>query len=220
MTRVAATRASLSKAPVGLDRRHPGAMEELDLLEPIAQLKAWLAEARDSLPQADAMTLATADASGRPSARIVLLRGVNERGLTFFTNRESRKGVELQENPRAAVVLHWWELGRQVRVEGVIEEMDEVGSATYWSTRPRASQVAAWASPQSRPLPARSDLDALVAAAALRFDGEPIPLPDFWGGYRLVPESIEFWAHRDDRLHDRIRFSRSADGWRRERLAP
>ena len=188
--------------------------------DPIAQLRVWLEEARVSVPQADAMTLATAGSSGRPSARIVLLRGIDERGLVFFTHRASRKGEELRENPRAAVVLHWWELGRQVRVEGAVEEVDEQESGSYWSSRPRASQIAAWASPQSQSLAARSDLDARVAEADQRFDGSEVPLPPFWGGYRLVPESIEFWAHRDDRLHDRIRFVRSDVDWQHERLAP
>jgi pyridoxamine 5'-phosphate oxidase len=166
------------------------------------------------------MTLATADASGRPSARIVLLRGIDERGLTFFTNRSSRKGTELRENPRAAAVLHWWELGRQVRIEGRIEEVGEVESAAYWRNRPRASQIAGWASPQSQPLAARSDLDARVAEVEQRFAQGDVPLPTFWGGYRLIPESIEFWIHRDSRLHDRIRFTRSGAAWSQERLAP
>lgn len=194
--------------------------EENLATDPIAQLHAWLDEARESVPQADAMTLATADASGQPSARIVLLRGVDQRGLTFFTNRDSRKGTELRDNPRAAAVLHWWELGRQVRVEGAIEEVDEVTSAAYWRNRPRASQIAGWASPQSQPLAARSDLDARVAEVEQRFAEGDVPLPAFWGGYRLIPESIEFWAHRDDRLHDRICFVRSRTGWRRGRLGP
>jgi pyridoxamine 5'-phosphate oxidase len=188
--------------------------------DPIAQLQAWLAEAREAVPQADAMTLATADSSGRPSARIVLLRGIDERGLAFFTSRASRKGEELRENPRAAVVLHWWELGRQVRVEGAVEDVDEAESAAYWSSRPRASQIAGWASPQSQTLATRSDLEARVAEAEQRFGGSKVPLPAFWGGYRLLPESIEFWMHRDNRLHDRIRFVRSGAGWRSERLGP
>jgi pyridoxamine 5'-phosphate oxidase len=196
-------------------------MDEHDLADdPIAQLHAWLAEARGAVPQAEAMTLATADSSGRPSARIVLLRGIDERGLSFFTNRASRKGEELRENPRAAIVLHWWELGRQVRAEGAVEEVDEAGSAAYWSSRPRASQIAGWASPQSQPLATRSELEARVAEAEQRFDESEVPLPTFWGGYRLVPESVEFWTHRDNRLHDRIRFVRASAGWRRERLAP
>ena len=188
--------------------------------DPIAQLRTWLADASGRVPEPTAMTLATADRSGRPSARVVLLRGVDERGLSFFTNRASRKGRELEENPRAAVVLHWWELGRQVRAEGEIEQLSTGDSAAYWHTRPRASQLAAWASPQSGPLADRSELDARVAEVERRFRGSEVPLPPFWGGYRLVPEVFEFWSHRDDRLHDRIRFSRSGTGWRRERLAP
>jgi pyridoxamine 5'-phosphate oxidase len=195
-------------------------MDEHDLDDdPIAQLQRWVAEARGVVAQPDAMTLATADASGRPSARVVLLRGIDERGLTFFTNRTSRKGDELRGNPRAAIVLHWWELGRQVRVEGTVDEVSEAESATYWSSRPRASQIAGWASPQSQRLAARSDLDARVAEAEARFGGE-VPLPPFWGGYRVVPDSIEFWTHREDRLHDRVRYVRSSESWRRERLAP
>ena len=196
-------------------------MDEHDLDDdPIAQLQAWYAEAREAVPQPDAMTLATADPDGRPSARIVLLRGIDGRGLAFFTNRTSRKGDELRENPRAAVVLHWWELGRQVRVEGAVEEIGEAESAAYWSSRPRTSQIAGWASPQSQPLTARSDLDARVAEAEAQFEGVEVPLPAFWGGYRVVPESVEFWMHQESRLHDRVRYVRAGEGWRRERLAP
>ena len=166
------------------------------------------------------MTLATADAGGRPSARVVLLRGVDDRGLAFFTNRTSRKANELHRNPRAAVVLHWWELGRQVRVEGEVVEVDREESTAYWSSRPRPSQIAGWASPQSQPLEGRSDLDERVAGIEEQFEGSEVPLPSFWGGYRLVPESIEFWAHSDNRLHDRVRYVRGLAGWTRERLAP
>jgi len=188
--------------------------------DPLAQLLAWLDEARESVPQADAMTLATADASGRPSARIVLLRGIDERGLAFFTNLTSRKADELRQNPRAAVVLHWWELGRQVRVEGAVVEVSDEESTAYWKRRPRASQIAGWASPQSQSLADRSDMDARVAEVEERFDGGEVLLPPFWGGYRLVPDSIEFWTHQDNRLHDRIRFIRSGAAWSQERLAP
>ncbi|MCI0632860.1 MAG: pyridoxamine 5'-phosphate oxidase [Actinobacteria bacterium] len=186
----------------------------------IAQLEAWLAEARAALPKADAMTLATADRDGRPSARVVLLRGIDSEGLVFFTNRTSRKGGELAENPCAAVVFHWWELGRQVRVEGAVVDVTEAESTAYWSSRPRDSQVAAWASRQSHPLADRSDLAARVAEVEERFRGREVPLPSFWGGYRLLPESVEFWTHRDSRLHDRVRYARAGEGWRRERLAP
>jgi pyridoxamine 5'-phosphate oxidase len=186
----------------------------------LAQLDVWLIEARGAVPQPDAMTLATADRSGRPSARIVLLRGIDSGGLVFFTNRGSRKGRELAENPRAAAVFHWWELGRQVRVEGTVVEMTDADSAAYWHSRPRASQVAAWASPQSQPLADRAELTRLVAEIEERFRGTDVPLPAFWGGYRLLPESVEFWTHRESRLHDRVRYVRSVEGWRRERLAP
>jgi pyridoxamine 5'-phosphate oxidase len=188
--------------------------------DPIPVLQAWIEEARAVVREPAAMTLATSTAEGKPSARVVLLRGLDERGLTFFTNRDSRKCEELRSNPRAAGVLHWWELGRQVRVEGVVEELSVEDSAAYWSTRPRGSQIAAWASPQSRPLSGRGELDALVREAERRFAGAEVPLPPFWGGYRLVPESIELWTHHDDRLHDRVRYVRSGEDWRRELLAP
>jgi pyridoxamine 5'-phosphate oxidase len=188
--------------------------------DPIAQLRAWLDDAREALREPRAMTLATATPDGRPSARVVLLRGLDEHGLTFFTNRTSRKGVDLRRNPRAAVAIHWWELGRQVRVEGDVVELSAEESAVYWETRPRGSQIAAWASPQSRRLESRSELDALVAAVEERFAGVEVPLPPFWGGYLLVPETVELWVHRDDRLHDRVRYTHTGTGWRRERLAP
>ena len=195
-------------------------MDERDLdPDPLRALEAWLREAERVSARPDVMTLATATADGRPSARVVLLRGPDERGLAFFTNRTSRKGRELEENPRAALVLHWPELGRQVRVEGAVEHVDEADSRAYWETRPLASRIAAWASPQSRPLADRAELDALFTTAAARF-GEDVPLPDFWGGYRVVPDAIEFWEHQDDRLHDRIRYERTPSGWKRERLAP
>jgi pyridoxamine 5'-phosphate oxidase len=189
--------------------------------DPIVQLRIWLEDARRTVPEPNAMTLATADGSGRPSARVVLLRGLDGRGLTFFTNRTSRKGRELERNPRAALVFHWWELGRQVRVEGAVEETSLEESSSYWQARPRASRIAAWCSPQSQPLSGREELDARYAEASARLRDGEVPLPDFWGGYRVVPDTIEFWVHRDDRLHDRVRYLRPAGGeWRRERLAP
>ncbi len=196
-------------------------MDERDLdPDPMVAFRAWFREAEDAVPRADAMTLATATADGRPSARVVLLRALDERGFVFFTNRESRKGIELLENPHAALVFHWWELGRQVRIEGVVEEVDSAGSESYWDTRPRESRIAAWTSPQSRPIRERAELDRLYAEADARFGEADIPLPPFWGGYRVVPEKLEFWTHRENRLHDRIRYERTGASWRRERLAP
>jgi len=196
-------------------------MDERDLdPDPMVAFRAWFREAEDAVPRADAMTLATATADGRPSARVVLLRGLDERGFVFFTNRESRKGIELLENPHVALVFHWWELGRQARIEGVVEEIDSAESESYWDTRPRASRLAAWASPQSRPIGARTELDGLYAEADARFGDAAVPLPPFWGGYRVVPETLEFWTHRENRLHDRIRYERTGECWRRERLAP
>jgi pyridoxamine 5'-phosphate oxidase len=188
--------------------------------DPIPVLRAWLDEARAVVPEPHAMTLATATPEGRPSARVVLLRGIDDRGFTFFTNRGSRKGEELRENSHAALVLHWWQLGRQIRAEGSVEEVSDEESAAYWATRPRGSQIAAWASPQSNAIESRDELDALVADACERFGEAPVPLPPFWGGYRVLPRAIELWEHRDDRLHDRLLFVREGDDWRSERLAP
>lgn len=196
-------------------------MHERDLgSDPHVALQTWLAEAERVADRPQVMTLATATPDGLPSARIVLLRGLDEGGLVFFTNRESRKGEELRANPRAALVLHWWDLGRQVRVEGAVEEIARSDSAEYWGTRPRASRVAGWVSEQSRPLASRDELDVAYADAEARFAEGDVPLPDHWGGYRVVPEIVEFWRHRENRLHDRVRFTREPDGWRRERLAP
>jgi len=194
-------------------------VQDLDV-DPFAALRNWLGEAEGLVPRPDAMTLATATAAGRPSARVVLLRGLDERGLFFFTNRTSRKGRELLENPRAALVFHWPELGRQVRVEGIVEEAELEVSEAYWETRPRGSRIAAWVSAQSQPIAGREELDARYAEVEARFGKDPVPLPDFWGGYRVIPETFEFWSHRENRLHDRIRHVQTAEGWRRERLAP
>ena len=197
-------------------------MDERDLdPDPHAQFAAWLAEARAAgLVHPEAMTLATADASGRPSARMVLLRGHDTRGLVFYTNRESAKAHELAANPRAALVLHWQPLERQVRVEGAVEAVSAEESAAYFATRPRGHRLAAWASPQSRELAGGEELLRRYAEVEARFADVDVPLPPFWGGYRVVPEAMEFWQGQPNRLHARVRYEREPDGWRRARLSP
>lgn len=189
--------------------------------DPISQFTVWLDAARGAgIRNAEAMALATAGANGAPSVRFVLLKGADESGFVFYTNLESRKALELGENPRAALAFYWVELGRQVRIEGVIERAGRDGARTYFETRPRPSRLGAWASPQSRPIACRAVLDERLAELEHRFPGEEIPLPEFWGGFRLVPETIEFWEHREDRLHDRLRYRREGERWTIERLAP
>ena len=197
-------------------------MDERDLdRDPLRQFERWFAEARDAgLPAPEAMTLATATTDGRPSARMVLLKVADERGFGFHTNYESRKGVELAENPYAALLFHWRPLGRQVRVEGRVERVSAEESEAYFQTRPHASRIAAWASPQSRPLADRAELERLYEEAAARFPGDEVALPPHWGGFRLVPDAYEFWQHGEDRLHDRVRYTLQGNGWTRERLAP
>ena len=188
--------------------------------DPVAQFRHWLAAAAEAgIREPNAMTLATAGAEGAPSARIVLLRGVDARGFTWYTNRESLKGRDLAANPRAALVFHWHELERQVRVVGPVQVIDEAESAAYFAGRPRKSQLSAWASAQGRPLSGRDELVTATERVSLRYPGD-IPLPPFWGGYRLAPEMLEFWQGRRSRMHDRFAYQREAAGWRIERLAP
>ena len=196
-------------------------MEERDLdPDPLRQFKRWFEDARGTaLPAPEAMALATATPNGRPSVRMVLLKSADERGFTFHTNYESRKGDELTANPHAALLFHWQPLGRQVRVEGCVERVASEESEAYFRTRPLGSRLAAWASPQSRPLADRAELDGLYAEAQERF-GDNVPLPPTWGGFRLVADAYEFWQHGDDRLHDRIRYERDAEGWSLTQLAP
>jgi pyridoxamine 5'-phosphate oxidase len=190
--------------------------------DPVVQFGRWFDDAKAAdLVEPSAMTLATASAEGVPSARMVLLRGVDQRGFVFYTNYESRKAAELAANPRAALVFWWGELQRQIRVEGPVERTSQQESAAYFRTRPLGSRLSAWASPQSRVIPGRAVLDQRVAELAAGHPDGDIPLPPFWGGYRLVPEVVELWQGRPNRLHDRLRYTRSADGrWRIERLAP
>jgi pyridoxamine 5'-phosphate oxidase len=169
----------------------------------------------------EAMTIATSTRSGEPSARMVLLRGFDERGFGFFTNYESQKGQELAENPNAALVVYWPRLGRQVRVSGDVVKQSVEESTAYFHGRPLASQISALASPQSQVVSNRAMLEEKVAALAATYEGTPVPLPANWGGYRVIPRTIEFWMHRENRLHDRIRYTRQAPGtWKIERLAP
>lgn len=164
--------------------------------------------------------LATADRSGRPSVRMVLLRGADERGFVFHTNYESRKARELDENPRAAICVHWHALEEQIRIEGRVERLSDAESDAYFSSRPRGSQLGAWASKQSAPLPSRETLEEEYREIERRYEGRPVPRPPFWGGYRLAPDRIEFWFGRPDRLHDRLLYTRQGDGWTIERLYP
>lgn len=189
--------------------------------DPIAALRAWLDEARAAgVTFPEAAALATADAEGHPAVRHVLVRGIDERGLAFYTNRESRKGRHIAENPNAAIALYWHELDRQVTVEGSVTPMSDEDSFAYFRTRPREARIGAWASMQSRPVASREALDAAFARLDARFPGEDVPLPPHWGGYRLEPETLEFWKGREHRLHDRFRYTRDDGGWRLERLWP
>jgi pyridoxamine 5'-phosphate oxidase len=197
-------------------------LRESDVAEdPIEQVERWIDDAQhDGVLDWDAMVVATADADGVPSARVVLLRGVDARGFRFYTSYESAKARDLADNPRAALVLHWREQGRQVRVCGHVSRMTPDESTEYWRNRREASRFSAWASRQSEPVAGRAVLEAAVDEVKARFTGADVPLPPFWGGYLVAPDEIELWQHRDDRLHDRLRYRRTATGWIMERLQP
>lgn len=209
--RLAALRLAYTRS--GLDEQAAGA-------DPLALFRRWLTEAIESrLREPNAMTLATVDETGEPDARMVLLKGFDERGFGFFTNYESAKGRQLANEPRAALVFFWNDLERQVRVQGAVARMSQEETEAYFASRPRESQFGAWASAQSTELPDRAALEQRYADAQARFPDD-VPLPPFWGGYRLDPHVIEFWQGRIGRLHDRLRYNRTSTGWTRARLSP
>jgi len=196
-------------------------LEEEAGLDPLALFERWFAEAREAEPDPVAMTLATATRDGRPAARVVLMKEFNSRGFVFYTNYDSRKAQELAENNRASLLFFWRAHERQVRIDGRVEKVTAAESDAYFAQRPLESRISVYASRQSRPVENRKVLDDLFDAAAERFKGGEVPRPDWWGGYRVVPETIEFWQGRLMRLHDRLQYTKRVDGtWDRVRLAP
>lgn len=189
--------------------------------DPIDQFRDWFRTARRvGVPMANAMTIATVGAAGQPSARMVLLKGADARGFVFFTNYESRKAGELEANPKVALVFHWTELFRQVRVEGTVQRVTREESDAYFQSRPRGSRIGAWASRQSSVLASRGELESKVRAVARQYADGPVPLPPFWGGYRVVPDRMEFWQGRPSRLHDRLCYVHEGGRWSLSRLSP
>jgi pyridoxamine 5'-phosphate oxidase len=212
--------------PVSIaDLRREYALARLDeknvSQDPIAEFARWFAEAQAAeVEEPNAMVLATATPDGAPSARVVLLKGFDERGFVFFTDYRSRKGAELEANPRAALVLHWSELERQVRITGEVTRTSAEESEAYYRSRPLGSRLGAWVSHQSQPIPSREVLEGGLREVERRFAGGDVPLPPYWGGYRVTPGAIEFWQGRQNRLHDRVRYAKQEGRWRIERLAP
>jgi pyridoxamine 5'-phosphate oxidase len=188
--------------------------------DPLRQFALWYSQAADTVDAPEAVALATATAAGAPSARMVLMKGFDQRGFVFYTNYFSRKGQEIAQNPRAAMLFHWQPLGRQVRIEGAVHRIDAAESDAYFATRAPGSRLSAAASPQSRPIESRAVLEDAVARLTARHPDGKVRRPDEWGGLRLVPSAYEFWQHGDDRLHDRFRYRREDEAWVVERLGP
>ena len=206
--------------------REDYSLQSLDVADvlknPFDQFQRWLDEAiKSEIPEPNAMTLATVNKSGFPSARAILLKGLEKDGFVFYTNYESRKGQEMKENPNVALVFCWLELQRQIRIEGIASKITKKQSQEYFQSRPPGSQMGAWASPQSEVIGSRQELASYFHSVEKRFEGaEQLPLPKFWGGYKVKPVSIEFWQGRSSRLHDRIRYRKVKRSWEIERLAP
>jgi len=189
--------------------------------DPFRQFERWFIEARDAgLDNPNALSLATCSTDGMPSVRTVLLKAFDHRGFVFYTNYGSRKARDIEANPRAAMLFHWLELDRQVKIQGAVERVSSRESLAYFRSRPRGSQLGAWCSDQSRPIASRTLLEQAFESMKRKFRDGDIPLPDFWGGYRVIPERIEFWQGRENRLHDRFEYQKAGDGWEIRRLAP